>query len=393
MTRTSPPSNSRGPLDRHGPFTRLLFLLHLAPTHPRKLTRFAALTAAALWSTFAICSLVDRVLTGKIPLLFEDLSAHVRILVSIPALLLAETMHIERSAYVMDRLSDGGLVDGSQQETVSRTIGSAERLRHSRAIEYACWALGFSFGLAVLRREFGVSDTLRGLSEAATSGVAYVWYVLLVIPVYGFLFSRAVWRWLVWSRLLFQVSRIDLKLTPTHPDRAGGLGFVSEPVSAAAVVGFAVSAGMITRWRALAQMANASIREFAPKLAVLLAAALVLAIGPLLFFGIPAFRARLNAEREHSRLVLRYVQQVHAAWFEGQQQPESPIGVFDSSSMADIDSTYQNLVRMRIVPVEPKMLIAVTFGITLPFGVAMAAEIPLKDLLRAVGHALTQTLF
>jgi hypothetical protein len=388
MPRLSLPSSNR-----HGPFTRLLFALHLAPKSPRKLTRTALFVAAALWLSFAVCAFVDRLFTGKIPLLFEDLSAHVRILVSVPALLLAETMHNERSAYVQDRLSDGGIADSSQQQTVTRIITSAERLRHSRTLEYACWALGFSFGLAMLRREFGVSDALRGLSEAATSGVAYVWYVLLVVPVYGFLFSRAVLRWFVWCWLLFRVSRIELRLCPTHPDRAGGLGFLSEPVSAAAVLGFALSAGMVTRWRAAARMASVSIKTFLPSFAVLLVAAVILSVGPLLFFGMPAFRARLQAEREHSRLVLGYVQRVHAAWFEQQPQPESAIGVFDSSSMADIDSTYQNLLRMRIVPLEPRTVLAVALGISLPFAAAMAAEIPISELLRAVGHALTETLF
>ena len=393
MTRFSQPARSEPSPDRHGPFTRLLFVLHLAPKDPRKLTRFSMVTAAALWLMFLVCALVDRALTGKIPALFEDLSAHVRVLVSVPALLLAETMHAERSAYVMDRLSDGGIVEERQRAAVSRIITSAERLRHSRAIEYAFWALGVSFGLAVLRREFGVSDALRGIPAAASSGVAYVWYVLLVVPVYGFLFARAIWRWLVWSRLLFQVSRIDLRLAPTHPDRAGGLGFVSEPVYAAAVVGFALSAGMITRWRSRAQLAGVSIKEFSPNFAVLLVAAMVLAIGPLFFFYVPAFRARIQAEREHSRLVLGYVQKVHAAWFEQQPQPESPVGAFDSSSMADIDSTYQNLLRMRLVPLEPKLLVAVAFAVSLPFGVSMAAEIPLVELLRTVGHALAETLF
>ena len=388
MTRVTTPPNRR-----HGPFTRLLFALHFAPKHPRKLTRTAMVVAAALWLTFAFCAIIDHALTGKIPLLFEDLSAHVRILVSVPALLLAETMHKERSAYVVDRLSDGGIADGSQQETLTRITGSAERVRNSRGLEYACWALGFSFGLTMLRRQFGVSDTLRGISEAAATGVAYVWYVLLVVPVYGFLFSRAVLRWFIWVWLLLRVSRIELKLAPTHPDRAAGLGFLSEPVAAAAIVGFALSAGMVTRWRAAARIANTSIKTFAPNFAVLLAVALILAVGPLLFFSIPALKARIQAQREHSRLVLRYVQGVHAAWFDRQPQPESAIGVFDSSSMADIDSTYQNMLRMRIVPIDLRMLVAVTVGIGLPFAAAMAAEIPLSELLRAVGHALTETLF
>lgn len=393
MTRVDPPPSSDPSHRRHGPFTRWLFALHLVPSSERRLDRATLAPSAALWFVFLLCALVDRAFTGKTPPLFEDLSAHVRVLVSIPSLLLSESIHHERAAYALDRLSDGKIVQQSHQKDVARILATADRLRHSRTIEYALWALGFSFGLLALKGRFGTAESLRGVKTAAFPGVAYVWYVLLVVPVYAFLFARAIWRWLLWSTLLFQLSRIELRFAPTHPDRAGGLGFLSEPVAAAAVVSFAISAGMSARWRTEAEILQFSVRNFAPSFGVLFAAAMILSIGPLLFFSVPAFRARLRAEREHSRLVLDYVKKVHAAWFEGQAQPESAIGVFDSSSMADIDSTYQNLLRMRLVPVEPKMLLAVALGVSLPFAISMVSEIPMTELLRSAGHALAKTLF
>ncbi|HVW30083.1 MAG TPA: hypothetical protein VHC69_32215 [Polyangiaceae bacterium] len=393
MTSVDPPPSSDSSHRRHGPFTRWLFALHLAPSSRRRLNRSTLAPSAALWFTFLLCALIDRAFTGKTPPLFQDLSAHVRVLVSIPSLLLSESIHHERSAYVLDRLSDGKIVQRSHHEEVARILATAERRRHSRIVEYALWALGFSFGLLALKGRLGTAESLQGVETAAFPGVAHVWYVLLVVPVYVFLFARAIWRWIVWSASLFQVSRVELRFAPTHPDRAGGLGFLSEPVAAAAVVSFAISAGMSARWRTEAKILHFSVRNFAPSFGVLFAAAVILSIGPLLFFSVPAFRARLRAEREHSRLVLHYVQEVHAAWFERQPQPESAIGVFDSSSMADIDSTYQNLLRMRLVPVEPKMLLAVALGVSLPFVISMASEIPMTELLRTVGHALAKTLF
>jgi hypothetical protein len=52
------------------------------------------------------------------------------------------------------------------------------------------------------------------------------WFVYVSLPVYQFMLFRWLFRIFVWSRFLWQVSRLDLHLVPTHPDRADGLGFV-----------------------------------------------------------------------------------------------------------------------------------------------------------------------
>ena len=43
---------------------------------------------------------------------------------------------------------------------------------------------------------------------------------------------RWYFRMFIWTRFLWQVSRIELKLVPTHPDRVGGLGFLGNIVYA-----------------------------------------------------------------------------------------------------------------------------------------------------------------
>jgi hypothetical protein len=60
--------------------------------------------------------------------------------------------------------------------------------------------------------EYGVCANVFGLSvEPSTPGhERRVWHV----------------RFFIWYRFLWQVSKIPLNLIPTHPDRAGGLGFL-----------------------------------------------------------------------------------------------------------------------------------------------------------------------
>ena len=52
------------------------------------------------------------------------------------------------------------------------------------------------------------------------------------LPIFQFLLCRWYFRLFIWARFLWQVSRIDLSLVPTHPDRVGGLGFLSDTVYA-----------------------------------------------------------------------------------------------------------------------------------------------------------------
>ena len=68
------------------------------------------------------------------------------------------------------------------------------------------------------------------------------WYILVSLPILVFFLLRWFWIFLLWAWFLFRVSRLELELTPTHPDRAGGLGFLGWGLACFALVLMAVSA-------------------------------------------------------------------------------------------------------------------------------------------------------
>lgn len=55
---------------------------------------------------------------------------------------------------------------------------------------------------------------------------AGLWLTWVSNPIMQFLLLRWYLRIFIWARFLWRVSRIDLALLPTHPDRNGGLGFL-----------------------------------------------------------------------------------------------------------------------------------------------------------------------
>jgi hypothetical protein len=65
--------------------------------------------------------------------------------------------------------------------------------------------------------------------------------VLVSAPIFQFLLGLSLWKWLLWVIFTFKLSQRNLKLIPTHPDKHGGLGFLSITPPAFAPITFAAA--------------------------------------------------------------------------------------------------------------------------------------------------------
>lgn len=77
--------------------------------------------------------------------------------------------------------------------------------------------------------------------NAGTLTPAGWWHVLVSLPLLYFFLLRALWIFVLWGWFLFRISRLDLPLTPTHPDHAGGLGFLGFGLASLVPVVFSFS--------------------------------------------------------------------------------------------------------------------------------------------------------
>jgi hypothetical protein len=53
------------------------------------------------------------------------------------------------------------------------------------------------------------------------------WYFFVSLPLFQFILLRWYFRLFIWTRFLWQISRLPLAYAPMHPDRMGGIGFLS----------------------------------------------------------------------------------------------------------------------------------------------------------------------
>src|SRR6266705_2184368 len=92
------------------------------------------------------------------------------------------------------------------------------------------------FGVLIIWRHYMALATATWYATPTAEGsklsLAGIWYGYLSLPLFQFLLLRWYFRLFIWTRFLWQVSRIELSLVPTHPDRVGGLGFLTRTVYA-----------------------------------------------------------------------------------------------------------------------------------------------------------------
>jgi hypothetical protein len=217
----------------------------------------------------------------------------------------------------------------------------------------------------------------------STLSLAGVWYGYVSLPLFQFLLLRWYFRLAIWARLLWQVSRIELHLVPTHPDRVGGLGFLSNTVHAftpLAVAHGALLAGMIAN---RIFYLGATLPAFKVEIAVMVIFLLCVVLGPLLVFAPQLAQAKRTGNREYGTLAQRYVREFDAKWLRGGAPAEEPlVGSADIQSLADLNNSFEVVRTMRLAPVTKEALVQLAAATLAPVAPLALTMMPLEELLK-----------
>jgi hypothetical protein len=201
------------------------------------------------------------------------------------------------------------------------------------------------------------------------------WYGYVSLPVFQFLLIRWYFRVFIWARFLWQVSRIKLSLIPIHPDRLGGLGFLSATAYGffpLAVAHGAMAAGFIA---SRIFHLGAALPDFKLELLILVAFVMCLVFGPLLVFTPQLAEARRGGGREYGTFAEHYAREFDAKWLRGGADPKEPlVGSADIQSLADLANTYEIVRSMNAIPVTRDAILrlaAVALAPVLPLALTM----------------------
>jgi hypothetical protein len=181
------------------------------------------------------------------------------------------------------------------------------------------------------------------------------------------------------------VSRIDLKLVPTHPDRVGGIGFLSNTVHAFAVLAVAHGALLAGPLANRILFAGAGLPQYEAEVAVMVVFMLCVVLGPLLMFAPQLARAKRLGLREYGTLAQRYVRDFDDKWLRGGTSTDEPLlGNADVQSLADLANSFEVVRTMRIVPVTRESVVGLVIATLAPMVPLLLTMMPLKELVRTL---------
>lgn len=350
--------------------------------------RMVVISLLAWLPLLVISALEGHLLSGSatVPFLL-DMEAHARFLVAIPLLIGAELLVHLRVRPIVGQFVTRRLIPDDAMARFDAAIASALRLRNSTLAEVLMIAFVYGVGVLIVWRHYVALDTATWYSAPSAEGgkfsLAGLWYGYVSLPLFQFLLCRWYFRLAIWARFLWQVSRIALNLIPTHPDRLGGLGFLSNTVYAFSLLLAAHGALLAGNLANRILYLGASLTDFKVEIAVLVVFLLCIVICPLLVFTPRLAEAKRTGNLEYGVLAGRYVREFDAKWRRGGASADEPLlGSADIQSLADLGNSLEVVQGMRVAPITRDGIVRLVAATLVPIAPLVLTMMPLEDLVR-----------
>ena len=371
-----------------GPLFQLLLRAHLCSDAMSLMARRIGVAVLITWVPLLVLSALDgHLLDGSVAVPFLlDVETHIRFLVVVPLLLAAELIVHQRLLPVARTFLERGLISSAAIPRFEAAVASAFRLRSSVLAEVALIVFVYAVGVLVVWRRFTALDASTWYASPTAAGSklthAGIWYAYLSLPIFQFLLLRWYFRLLVWIRFLWQVSRIELILVPTHPDQLGGLGFLSNTVFAFSVLLVAHGAMLAAQIANRIFFVGATLGDFKVEIAILVVFLMCVVFLPMLVFSPQLARAKRAGLREYGTLAERYVREFDAKWLRGGGAPDSEplLGSADIQSLADMGNSFSVVRTMRLAPITRDAVLELAACVLVPLIPLLLTVMPLEEL-------------
>jgi hypothetical protein len=315
--------------------------------------------------------------------LFKHFGIHVRCLVAIPLFILCESMASDVIHGIIGQFRKSGIIGDNQKAAFVSTLNSMARLRDNSWP----WICVVGFTLAWI---FSVPHANVHEMSWATTGTDFgfggLWFLYIAKPIFIVLLLGWVWRIVLVVLLFYRISKLDLSLTPSHPDQCGGLGFLKKLPMASFFFTLAVSSILASRWMHDMLYHDQTLAALKLPFGVFVVVWVFVALSPSLMFVPRLLAMKREAMRTYGALISQHGRLVHQRWILGQTiNSESAAGdILDAPELGpvvDISAIYDAVKNVKPVPIDKGTLMLVLIPICLPMIFVITREIPLKDLL------------
>ncbi len=347
----------------------------------------ALILMALTWVPLCVLCVIEGLAFSGVKLpFFYDIAAHTRFLLAVPVLVLADIPVGARLQQVVRHFLAAHLVREEQLTKFQGIVLDTLRFRDARVAEITLLVLAY---VAAYNAQSGsssqsISTWFRAESGQGLTLVGY-WYAFVALPIFQFLIFRWAYRMVVWSRFLRKVSKLDLLLTPTHPDAAGGLGFVGKGLIPFGVILFALSSVVSSAIASRILFSGGKLEDYQWSYLALFVVVVAIFAGPMVIFLPKLMQLKQRGLMEYGTFGSQYTQAFHRRWIEETEPNKEPLlGTGDIQSLADLGNSFEIIRKMRIVPVELSDFLAMVLPGLIPALPLAAIVMPLGDIVKGL---------
>lgn len=378
-----------------GPVYRLMQRIGLIKRDDLCIGRRIVCFLLITWVPLLLLSLIEGRALGPTPresFLF-DFAAYARFFLAIPLLFLAEVVVGPRLRAAGLHFLRANLVSLEDVPAVEKAITRVRRRREALLPELVIIGI-ILFSARYLNVEAlsGVNETATWSTTALKGGIeltlAGIWYYFVAIPVMLFFFYRWLWRLTIWTLFLRAMSRLNLNLVATHPDRAAGLGFLGNAHLSLGIFAFGYSTVLSANVAFQVYFEAVPIDTFKVLYAVFLILSELICLGPLLIFTPLLARTRREGLRKYSILANTYNHAFEQKWASGQMPQDEPLlGSSDIQSLADLGNSFGMIREMKPFPFSTQNIIQIAVIASLPGLPLIFLVMPVGEILKLLAGA------
>lgn len=312
----------------------------------------------------------------------STIAAHVRLLVAIPLLFICEAWIDPRFSAFVESIARSGVVPTSALPQLESEIQRTTKWKDHWLPEALCLiAAGLGSLLASQLPLSGLTAVVGPSLAEGQGSWAGLWYRMVCLLVFRFLVFRWVWRLCLWWHFLWQLSKLDLHLIPTHPDRVAGLGELETVHIHFAPFVLAMSMVYSASFAQEISDGVTTLERIYPAIGLILSVDALLFLGPLFIFGRKLWACWVKGSREYRVFAAHYVNDFDRKWL---RSTESPLGTPDLQSLADLGQSVDIVQSMRTAPVGTRLLVILGVAAVLPMLPLLLLKYPITELAQRI---------
>lgn len=348
------------------------------PTTRRALR--AVLLVLITWLPIVLLAILLKPDEGIAVTLWRDPEFHSRYLLAVPLLNFAEVFMLAMLARQVRHFVQTGLISTDDRETFNQLLGRLRGWYDSTLTELLLAVV--ALGTAAWTRWANLPTVTSWERHHGQLTAAGWWHVLVSLPILYFFLLKFLWVLGLWTVFLVRVSRLNLQLTPTHPDRAGGLGFLGPGLLAYAPSVMACSIVASAGFAYDIYHRGESLATLKYHLMIYLAVWIVVVHLPLLALAPRLWRTRQQGLLEYGVLIQRHDRQFEDKWISSSGKTPSPLGSADLLTMAAVSEPFDHIRQMRCLPVDRIAVRSLLLATLIPLLPLIGTEIPFSEIVQ-----------